>query len=73
MIHVRHARSTHVSGSVRAMRIRPDEGVHGVALGQRREEVEASLGRPHSVHGTRAFHHSPSVVVVDYDAPAPSN
>ena len=50
------------------MRIRPGEGVDGVALGQRREDVEAALGHPDSVRGTRAFHHSsPPSVVVDYD------
>ncbi len=49
------------------MRIRPGEGVDGVALGQRREEVEASLGRPDSVRGARAFHHSTPAVVVHYD------
>lgn len=49
------------------MRIRPGEGVDGVALGQRREDVEAALGRPDAVRGARAFHHCPQAVVVDYD------
>lgn len=49
------------------MRIRPGEGVERVALGERREQVEAAIGRPDSVRGARAFHHSPPAVVVDYD------
>jgi hypothetical protein len=49
------------------VRIEPGRGTDVVALGQRREEVAAALGPPGSVHGARAFHHAPPMVVVDYD------
>lgn len=50
------------------VQIQPGRGAGDVALGQRRDEVEAALGPPGSVRGARAFHHSSSpTVVVDYD------